>query len=216
MASIATPPRPLPGTWQQTPVPRPLPAPSFQSSQGVRSPFAPNTALSTGFTTRPSQTPSQPQQQASTTAPAATQTLTTAERAARTINETLAGETRFPELDSYLAQGLSAEYDIHSSAPWAPFQKVRIYNIPDQIFEQYNRAQVSTSMGLFAELHYAWVAIDNALTCGTTPFPTLSYSASRVSLTVLPPLNWLCHGVVYFFQPSRTSSCWQQLLRSCY
>jgi nuclear pore complex protein Nup155 len=75
----------------------------------------------------------------------------------------LAAETRFPELDSYLAQGLSAEYDIQSSAPWAPFQKVRIHNIPDQIFEQYNRAQVSTSMGLFAELHYAWVAIDNAL-----------------------------------------------------
>jgi nuclear pore complex protein Nup155 len=163
MASMATPPRPLPGTWQQTPAPRPPPAPSFQSSQGARSPFAPNTVPSTGFITRPSQTPSQPPQQATTTAPAATQTLTVAERAARTINETLAGEARFPELDSYLAQGLSAEYDIQSSAPWAPFQKVRIYNIPDQIFEQYNRAQVSTSMGLFAELHYAWVAIDNAL-----------------------------------------------------
>lgn len=38
-----------------------------------------------------------------------------------------------------------------------------MYNIPDQIFDQYNRAQVSTSMGLFAELNHAWVAIDNAL-----------------------------------------------------
>lgn len=38
-----------------------------------------------------------------------------------------------------------------------------MYNIPDQIFEQYNRAQVSTSMGLFAELRHAWVTIDNAL-----------------------------------------------------
>lgn len=38
-----------------------------------------------------------------------------------------------------------------------------MYNIPDQIFEQYNRAQVSTSMGLFAELNHAWVTIDNAL-----------------------------------------------------
>ena len=38
-----------------------------------------------------------------------------------------------------------------------------MYNIPDQIFDQYNRAQVSTSMGLFAELTHAWVAIDNAL-----------------------------------------------------
>lgn len=38
-----------------------------------------------------------------------------------------------------------------------------MYNIPDPIFDQYNRAQVSTLMGLFAELHHAWVAIDNAL-----------------------------------------------------
>lgn len=38
-----------------------------------------------------------------------------------------------------------------------------MYDIPDQIFDQYNRAQVSTSMGLFAELNHAWVAIDNAL-----------------------------------------------------
>jgi nuclear pore complex protein Nup155 len=38
-----------------------------------------------------------------------------------------------------------------------------MYNIPDQIFDQYNRAQVSTSMGLIAELNHAWVAIDNAL-----------------------------------------------------
>lgn len=49
------------------------------------------------------------------------------------------------------------------SQSWAPFQKVKMYNIPDQIFDQYNRAQVSTSMGLFAELNHAWVAIDNAL-----------------------------------------------------
>lgn len=40
---------------------------------------------------------------------------------------------------------------------------MKMYNIPDQIFDQYNRAQVSTSMGLFAELNHAWVAIDNAL-----------------------------------------------------
>ena len=38
-----------------------------------------------------------------------------------------------------------------------------MHTIPDQIFEQYNRAQVSTIMGLFAPLRYAWVTIDNAL-----------------------------------------------------
>lgn len=60
-------------------------------------------------------------------------------------------------------EGLSSDYDIPVSPSWAPFQKVKMYNIPDQIFDQYNRAQVSTSMGLFAELNHAWVAIDNAL-----------------------------------------------------
>jgi nuclear pore complex protein Nup155 len=38
-----------------------------------------------------------------------------------------------------------------------------MYDIPDKIFEQYNNAEVSTMMGLFAELNHAWVAIDSAL-----------------------------------------------------
>lgn len=38
-----------------------------------------------------------------------------------------------------------------------------MYDIPDTIFEQYNRAQVSTMMGLFADFNHAWVSIDNAL-----------------------------------------------------
>jgi nuclear pore complex protein Nup155 len=38
-----------------------------------------------------------------------------------------------------------------------------MYDIPDKIFEQYNHAQVSTMMGLFAELNHAWITIDNAL-----------------------------------------------------
>jgi nuclear pore complex protein Nup155 len=38
-----------------------------------------------------------------------------------------------------------------------------MYDIPDQIFAQYNHAQVSTMMGLFAELNFAWISIDNAL-----------------------------------------------------
>ena len=34
--------------------------------------------------------------------------------------------------------------------------------MPDAIFTQYNNAQISTIMGLFADLNHAWVAIDNA------------------------------------------------------
>lgn len=62
-----------------------------------------------------------------------------------------------------LAEGVSSDYDISTSPAWAPFQKVKMYDIPDKIFEQYNRAQVSTLMGLFAELNHAWISIDNAL-----------------------------------------------------
>lgn len=60
-------------------------------------------------------------------------------------------------------EGFSSDYDIPSTPSWAPFHKVKMYTLPDQIFEQYNRAQVSTLMGLFAEIHHAWVTIDNAL-----------------------------------------------------
>lgn len=38
-----------------------------------------------------------------------------------------------------------------------------MYDIPDKIFAQLNLAQMSTKMGLLAELNHAWVAIDNAL-----------------------------------------------------
>ena len=60
-------------------------------------------------------------------------------------------------------EAVSSEYDISSQTAWAPFQRVKLYDIPDKIFEQYNRAQVNTMMGLFADLNYAWVSIDNAL-----------------------------------------------------
>ncbi|RDW58173.1 hypothetical protein BP6252_13584 [Coleophoma cylindrospora] len=87
-------------------------------------------------------------------------------RAARTINKVLQDEANFPDLDSYVRQGTSSDYEVPSPTTepaWAPFQKTKMYAIPDLIFEQYNRAQVQTMMGLFAELNHAWVTIDNAL-----------------------------------------------------
>ena len=63
----------------------------------------------------------------------------------------------------YLVEGISSEYEVSPQSAWAPFQKSKTYAIPDKIFEQYNRAQVSTNMGLFANVNHAWVSIDNAL-----------------------------------------------------
>ena len=64
------------------------------------------------------------------------------------------------------AEGISSDYELpnpQNEAAWAPFHRTKMYDIPDRVFEQWNRAEVSTSMGLFAELNHAWVCIDNAL-----------------------------------------------------
>ncbi|OJJ42697.1 hypothetical protein ASPZODRAFT_76215 [Penicilliopsis zonata CBS 506.65] len=158
-----TPQKPLPGTYFQTPAAstvqngslfgaRPGPAGPSPAPQASAASTLPTGAAAAALPKVP---------------PAAlkskSQTLSTEERATRTINDTMAQEARYPDLDSYLSQGFSSDYDIPTAPGWAPFQKVKMYNIPDQIFDQYNRAQVSTSMGLFAELNHAWVAIDNAL-----------------------------------------------------
>ncbi|PWY90698.1 non-repetitive nucleoporin [Aspergillus heteromorphus CBS 117.55] len=145
-----TPQKPLPGAYFQTPAPTAVAA--------TRPAFSPKAAPA------PAEQPSSPI--ALPRLPPVTfkpKPLSTEERAAVTVNDTLAQEARYPDLDSYLSQGFSSDYDLPASPSWAPFQKVKMYNIPDQIFDQYNRAQISTSMGLFAELNHAWVAIDNAL-----------------------------------------------------
>ncbi|OXV07639.1 hypothetical protein Egran_04597 [Elaphomyces granulatus] len=146
-----TPQRPLPGTYFATPLPGDIPnAPNFQT----KTPSVP-AGQSAPALSPPKVSPAAPKSK--------NETLSTRQRAARTINDTLAQESRYPDLDSYLSQGFSSDYDIPTSPSWAPFHKVKMYNIPDQIFDQYNRAQVSTNMGLFAGLNHAWVAIDNAL-----------------------------------------------------
>lgn len=153
-----TPARPVPGVWPQTPAARPQqPAPSFHSpGTSLSRPAMSHPSSSTALATRPLDLSVQP----SLRQPEA---LEPAERAARTINQALADESRFPDIDNYLSQGASADYDIQSSNTWAPFQEAGHYNIPDEVLEQYNNAQLSTSMGLFAELRHAWTTIDNAL-----------------------------------------------------
>lgn len=82
---------------------------------------------------------------------------------AKTINEALASEGRYPELENYVGQGYSADYELSDNSAWAPFQKVKNYEIPEQIFEQANQSQVATTLGLFAEINHAYITIDNSL-----------------------------------------------------
>ena len=96
--------------------------------------------------------------------PPITPELNAVERAAKTINDTLEFQRiRYPELEHYVNQGISSDYNVATEAVPGPFQKVKSFPIPDRIFEQYNQSQMRTTMGLFADLGHAWVAIDNAL-----------------------------------------------------
>jgi nuclear pore complex protein Nup155 len=88
-------------------------------------------------------------------------------------------------------EGISSDYDLPNNtteAAWAPFQRTKMYDIPDKVFEQYNNAEVSTMMGLFAELNHAWVTIDNALYLWdyTNPNPELiGYEDQHSNITAV-------------------------------
>ncbi|KAF2403358.1 non-repetitive nucleoporin [Trichodelitschia bisporula] len=199
----ATPTRPLPGAYMATPAPTRPPAtgpsarpPSFRipsSSSVSRSAVAPK---------HPAATDAPP----SADAPVAN-ALSPIDRAANAITQDMNNEERFPPLEDYVTQGISAEYDIPESTAWAPFQKMQTYDLPDRIFEHYNTAEMSTMMGLFAELHHAWITIDNALYIWdyTHPNPELlgfdeqSHTITAVKLATPRPgvfVNQISHLLV--------------------
>ncbi|KAI1098740.1 nucleoporin-domain-containing protein [Jackrogersella minutella] len=109
-------------------------------------------------------------------------------KAATYVNNALARDGDYPQLDSYCRQ-ISSDYDLtRNESAWAPFQKTNMYPIPQNVLEQYNRAEVSTMMGLFAELNHAWVTIDNCLYLWdyTHPNPELiGYEDSQHSITAV-------------------------------
>jgi nuclear pore complex protein Nup155 len=61
------------------------------------------------------------------------------------------------------AEGISGEYELPTNPAWAPFQKLRTYRLPEAVFEQVDHTQMSTQMGLFAEINHAWVVVDNQI-----------------------------------------------------
>lgn len=91
-----TPTRPLPGTYFATPVPGEIPnTPDFQS----KVPSVP-VRQSAPVPSPPKLSPAAPKSK--------NETLSTRQRAARMINDTLAQESRYPDLDSYLSRKLIA------------------------------------------------------------------------------------------------------------
>jgi nuclear pore complex protein Nup155 len=58
---------------------------------------------------------------------------------------------------------VSGEYEMAANPAWNPFERIKRYQIPELILEQINMTQMSTALGLFAEINHAWVTIDNQL-----------------------------------------------------
>ncbi|KAI1334484.1 Non-repetitive/WGA-negative nucleoporin C-terminal-domain-containing protein [Xylariaceae sp. FL0016] len=123
-------------------------------------------------------------------------------KAAMFVNGALTKDEQYPELDTYCRQ-ISSDYDVPSiDAAWAPFQKTKSYDIPQSVMEQFNGAEVSTCMGLFAELNHAWVTIDNCLYLWdyTHPNPELiGYEDCQHSITavkLVPPKPGVFNDVI--------------------
>lgn len=108
------------------------------------------------------------------------------EKAAIFVNNALSRDLRYPDLDSYCRQ-ISSDYDVTTiDAPSAPFQQTHLFQLPQSILQQFDRAEVSTTMGLFAELNHGWITVDNCLYLWdyTHPNPELiGYEDSTHSIT---------------------------------
>lgn len=143
MAVPQTPQRPLPGAFAATPAP----APTIFSANAatLRQTIAPPSADSSNVTST------------------STQSMSSVERAARTVNDALLQEARFPDLEGYITQGISGDYEMPSNAAWMPYQVLKQYDLPTKILEQANHSGVGMLMGIFAPLGHAWVALDNCL-----------------------------------------------------
>ncbi|KAJ4989911.1 non-repetitive/WGA-negative nucleoporin [Stagonosporopsis vannaccii] len=141
-----TPQRPTPGMFINTPAPNRGGLVRQPSMSQQRQPSI----------AQPQQQP-QPQAQALPAPPVES----AIERAARTINNMLDRDNRYPPLEAYVGQGISGEYELPTNPAWAPFQKLRTYRLPEAVFEQVDHTQMSTQMGLFAEINHAWVVVDN-------------------------------------------------------
>lgn len=143
----ATPVRPLPGAFLATPAP----------GQGSTI-FAANNA-----TLNARQQPAPTASDAPGAAAHNAAHSTPVQTAADTINRARERERNFPEMETYISQGVSGEYELPSSPAWLPFQKLKMHDLPQRLLEQANHSGMGMQMGIFPPLAHAWVALDNCL-----------------------------------------------------
>ncbi|KAK9481221.1 Nup133 N terminal like-domain-containing protein [Lipomyces japonicus] len=92
--------------------------------------------------------------------------LTPIHYAKNAVNEYLDKDIRYPDLDRIIQQSQLSEYfftPTPGASAWVPFERSKTVNIPDIIFEQYNKTECYTRMGLFPQIKRAWITVDNRL-----------------------------------------------------
>ncbi|KAK9246709.1 Nup133 N terminal like-domain-containing protein [Lipomyces tetrasporus] len=173
-----------PGGFPKTPTPGPNGSASFPRSLSQQQLYQTPLRGQNGQHPQQQQQPQQPQsqQQPQQTTVVATsptgQIITMAQQDAATVapqspveianryvNEFIERDSRYPDLDRIIQQSQLSDYPFGPTDPGAftPFARTRISNIPDIIFEQYNRTECYTKMGLFPQLQRAWITVDNRL-----------------------------------------------------
>ena len=171
-AGPATPQRPLPGGFVNTPAPA---QPTIFAQHAATLRQNPQQANTTTV--------------AANTAPAQnTGELPSLQKAAQSINQALHDEAHFPDLESYTPQGISGTYEIPASPAWQPFQKLILHDLPPRIIEQSNSATSALLMGVMPSLSHAWCVIDHALYLWdyTVPNPEIvGYEEQNAAITAI-------------------------------
>ncbi|KAF9423164.1 hypothetical protein BGZ94_008391 [Podila epigama] len=82
--------------------------------------------------------------------------------AAKTVDDHLGREQKYPELSDFFSTDGSSNY-VAPDARQQILRRKRAINLPDNLFEQYNLIQCRCFMGLFPEINRVWITIDHRL-----------------------------------------------------
>ncbi|KAG0257515.1 hypothetical protein BG011_003926 [Mortierella polycephala] len=82
--------------------------------------------------------------------------------AAKTVDDQLSREQKYPELSDFFNTDVSASY-VAPDARQQILRRKRAISLPDTLFEQYNLLECRCFMGLFPEIERVWITIDHRL-----------------------------------------------------
>lgn len=133
-------------------------------------------------------------------------TLNPLDLSSQYIDHLLQSDISTPVLDerSYYNNGVNYKFskDIAGLGSFTPFERVNIYNIPDDILQLFTNTQIKNDLGVFTEINRCWFTIDNRLILWN--FTSNEYQAiDQFSHTILnvslakPKLNIFINDINY-------------------